>query len=450
LFIIQIKFFKSMKKLIILAIGIVVSFNLISQERNFIQDLEIEVLKGQYDSAFELANNIIKEDSLNSIAYYFKGKSLIGKYKYFDALKSFEKANLLDSANRMIEIKLAETYGLIGKDESAIQIYYNQYLRDTNNIGPIVNLANVFRKSREYGSAIHYYQKATFIDPENFYYYKQQGYCASKINMNVPAMYAYESAIMFNPYDLGTYQQLANLYNSERYFTDAISTCNKGLKNYPDDIQLLKIKAYANYLKRDFDSSIVQFNYLLENGDTTYFNLKYRGFSYFEKKEFVNAIQDLVYANEINSDDPELCFYLGSALSRSNQNKEGIDYLNKSLKLLSPSPNELSNIYSEMANAYLNQKRYKESLDQLKLAYRNNAKPILSFKMGQLYDYYLDNKKLAIDCYEGYLTMSNVSDSTLGSGKLINSFKADSAVVENAKERIRIINEELFFESDIK
>jgi len=439
-----------MKKLIILAIGIVVSFNLISQERDLIKDLKIKVLESQYDSAIVLANYIIKEDSLNSIAYYFKGKSLLGKHKYFDALKSFEVANLLDSANATTEVALAATYDIIGKDENAIQIYYNQYLRDTNNIGPIVNLANVFRKSREYGSAIHYYQKATFIDPENFYYYKQQGYCASKINMNVPAMYAYESAIMFNPYDLGTYQQLANLYNSERYFNDAISTCNKGLRKYQDDTKLLKIKAYANYLNRDFDSSIVQFNYLLEQGDTTYFNLKYRGFSYFEKKEFVNAIQDLAYAFEIDGDDPELSFYLGSALARSNQNKEGIDYLNKSLKLLSPSPSELSNIYSEMANAYLNQKRYKESLGQLKLAYRNDAKPILSFKMGQLYDYYLDNKKLAIDCYEGYLTMSNDSDSIQGEGKLINSFKADSAVVENANERIRILKEELFFESEIK
>jgi tetratricopeptide (TPR) repeat protein len=439
-----------MRKLIILAIGIVISTNLFSQEQNLIQDLELRVLKGQYDSALVLANKIIQEDSLSGTAYYYKGRSLFAKYKYFEAMNAFETANSIDSANLIIEVALAETYDMIGKDENAIQIYYEQFLRDTNDIKPIVKLANVFRKSREYGSAIHYYQKATFIDPENFYYYKQQAYCASKISMNLPAIYAYESAVMFNPYDLGTYQQLANLYNSERYFNDAISTCNKGLKNYPDDTQLLKIKAYANYLNRDFDSSIVQFNYLLEQGDTSVFNLKYRGFSHFEKKKFVNAIQDLLCAYEINRDDPELCFYLGSALVRSNQNKEGMVYLNKSLKLLSPSPDELSNIYSEMANVYLNQKKYKESLGQLKLAYRNDAKPILSFKMGQLYDYYLDNKKLAIDCYEGYLTLSNVSDSTKGAGKIIDSFIADPRVVENAKERIRILNEEMFFENTKK
>ncbi|MBI9054010.1 MAG: hypothetical protein JEY96_09355 [Bacteroidales bacterium] len=439
-----------MRKLIILAIGIVISTNLFSQEQNLIQDLELRVLIGQYDSALVLANKIIQEDSLSATAYYYKGRSLFAKYKYFEAMNAFETANSIDSANLIIEVALAETYDMIGKDENAIQIYYEQFLRDTNDIKPIVKLANVFRKSREYGSAIHYYQKATFIDPENFYYYKQQAYCASKISMNIPAIYAYESAVMFNPYDLGTYQQLANLYNSERYFNDAISTCNKGLKNYPDDTQLLKIKAYANYLNRDFDSSIVQFNYLLEQGDTSVFNLKYRGFSHFEKKKFVNAIQDLLCAYEINRDDPELCFYLGSALGRSNQNKEGMVYLDKSLKLLSPSPDELSNIYSEMANVYLNQKKYKESLGQLKLAYRNDAKPILSFKMGQLYDYYLDNKKLAIDCYEGYLTLSNVSDSTKGAGKIIDSFIADSRVVENAKERIRILNEEMFFENTKK
>ena len=67
--------------------------------------------------------------------------------------------------------------------------------------------------------------------------------------------------------------------------------------------------------------------------------------------------------------------------------------------------------------------------------------------MGQLYDYYLNNKKLAVNCYEAYLTMTNELDTTRQTSKLIDSFVADPRVAENAKERIRVLNEDMFFES---
>jgi hypothetical protein len=98
-----------------------------------------------------------------------------------------------------------------------------------------------------------------------------------------------------------------------------------------------------------------------------------------------------------------------------------------------------------LAFIFRNQEKYEMALDNLKLAYKSNANPILSFKMGQLYDYFLDNKKMALDCYEAYLTMVNTSDSLSG-GNQINSFKADPSVVENANERIKLIKEDLFFE----
>ena len=112
-----------------------------------------------------------------------------------------------------------------------------------------------------------------------------------------------------------------------------------------------------------------------------------------------------------------------------------------------PDPIELSNVYSEKAYAYLNQKKYNQSLEYLRLAYKNDAKPILSFKMAQLYDYYLDNKKMAIDCYEGYITMTNVADNFDELNNSTELFVVNLDVVENAKERIRILQEKLFFES---
>ena len=172
------------------------------------------------------------------------------------------------------------------------------------------------------------------------------------------------------------------------------------------------------------------------------------GHKKFSRQPFEQQQVDEIIEYEFNDKDAETCFFLGSALGRSGENKEGIHFLYNAMQILTPAPNEISNIYSEMAYIYLNQDKYQLSLQYLKLAYKSDATPLLSFKMGQLYDYYLDNKKLAINYYEGYLTMANDPDTLIHKSIIIeNSFTQDPKIIENAKERIKILKEELFFES---
>ena len=430
---------------------IIIPFLGFAQNNITIKDLELKILKSDYDSAIIVANQLLETDSVNGMLYYYLGKSYKAKYKYFESIKYFEKANELDSANTVIENALADSYDVIGKDEEAINIYYDQYLRDTLSLEPIIKLGNIFRKKREYGSAIFYYQKAVALDQTNFYFFKQLAFCYDKINITDGAILMYKAALRLNPYDASMYIQLANILNSERRFAEAIDVCKTGLNYFNDNDQLLKLLSYAFYLNKDFDSSIVGFNNLIQMGDSAYFNLKYLGLSFFEKQEFDSTINNLTLARKQNGNDAETCFYLGSAYGRINENEEGLNYLNRALKIMEPSPIEVSNIYSEMAFVFQNQGEYELSLEHLRLAYQYNATPLLSFKIAQLYDYNLKNKKMAINYYDGYLTMANEPDSLLlndNAGK--KSFFTDSSMVANAKERIRILNEELFFEESKK
>jgi len=438
-----------MKKGIISILGLFISLNVWSQNDSLINELELKLLNKQYDSVISSAERILEKDSVNWQVYYYLGKSFQAKYKIFDAIKNFEKAYKLDSTNRIIENALADAYDFIGKDEQAIQLYYDQYLRDTLNIEPIVNLANIFRKKKEYGSAIHYYQKANLIDPTNFYYLKQLAFCYDKINIVDGAAMSYKIALGFNPYDISMYIQLANILNSQHDFKGAITVCNNGLSVQKDNVQLLKLRSYSYYLNKDLDSAIVGFNQLLQMSDSSYFNLKYQGLAYFDKKEFEKAKNSLNLAMEYNDQDPETYFYYGSALGRSGENKEGLLNLNKSMSLLEPSPKEVSNIFSEMAYIYQEDGKYEVAVEYLKSAYKYNADPILSFKMAQLYDV-LGNKKLAIDYYDGFLIMYNPPESNEFQLEVDVPVIKDQAMIDHAENRIRILKEEMFFEEGNK
>jgi hypothetical protein len=60
----------------------------------------------------------------------------------------------------------------------------------------------------------------------------------------------------------------------------------------------------------------------------------------------------------------------------------------------------------------------------------------------------LDDKKLAVNYYDAYLTMSNEPDTLLNENVVIqNSFTKDSSMIQYAEDRIKMLKEELFFEN---
>lgn len=417
-----------------------------SQLQNSIIDLELNLIKGEYDSVIFNSKKILEIDSSEAYAYYYMGKAYQARYKFFEAENAFKHASELDSCNFIFQNGLAETYETIGKDESAIDIYYSQYLLDTLKIAPIINLANIFRKNREFGSAIYYYQKALFIDPDNFFYNKSIAFCFHQINMITPAILYYTEAIRINPYDLNVYVNLANILNGERRFTSAIEVCKKGLEINNMDVQLKKVLAYTYYLNREFDLSIRGFDELLANHDSVFFNLKYRGLAYFENKSFENSIEDLKKANDMETQDPEVTFYLGSALGRIGDYKGGNYYMNLTKSILAPPAKEIANIYSELSSMELKKENYSGSLEYLKLAYQSQPDPLYSFRMAQLYDQFLGDKKLAINYYDGYITMIKEGKTESGQDLLLDSTQI--IYKDYALQRINSLTEELFFEGE--
>jgi tetratricopeptide (TPR) repeat protein len=265
-----------------------------------------------------------------------------------------------------------------------------------------------------------------------------------QINLNQPAIFYYQNALRLNPYDLDSYKRLANLQNTEKFFDQAINTCQTGLSYYPEDITLKKLLGYGYYLNKELDTAAIIFNEVIAKGDTSFFSLKYLGLTYFEMQQFEKAADILLQSVDLMDDDPEVLFFLGSAYGRYGEYAKGVMYLNKALKVLEPPPKQVANIFEEFAYLYREMGKYELSVEYLKKAYRNSAKPILSFKMGQIFDLYLDNKKLAIDYYDGYLTMASINDSVQTDIILLNTDEKE--LKEYVKNRIRQLEEEMFFE----
>ena len=151
-------------------------------------------------------------------------------------------------------------------------------------------------------------------------------------------------------------------------------------------------------------------------------------------------------AFRLDSTDAEVAYFLGSSLRWSKHEEEGIYYFKKSIELRQPDLRELKNVYIQMAELLKVLHRFDEALESYNLAYEcDPTDNTIWFKIAQVHDHNLNQKKVAIEYYEKYLDEGQTDQ------QLFNAEEGTSSPLEqHVKERIDKLKEDLFFENKLE
>jgi tetratricopeptide (TPR) repeat protein len=366
------------------------------------------------------------------------------QYKYLPAARCYQKAVSLADDNLLYWHQLAGMEVKTGKPEEAIRIYKQYLLKDSLKASYGGELAGLYLKQRRYREALKMYDTLLVLKPKNYYFHKQAAICYDRMQSPKHARVHYRKAIALNPADLQLYSRLANSYIREREFEQAQLVAQMGLEQAPEDVGLNKSLAYSLYLGHQFDASINRFGRVLRLGDTSQFTRKYFGLALYEDQQFDTAAYWLNEAALWKGDDLEAVFFAGSAMVRAGQPKPGIMWLWQALQMLTPPNKELAEIYSEIAEGYIVMESYEQAANFYKQAYGKHSKAIFSYKLATLYDRHLDNPKLAKSYYNGYLRL--LPDDVPMQDTL--SAEADRSLPQIARQRIKKLDEALFFAGD--
>jgi tetratricopeptide (TPR) repeat protein len=143
--------------------------------------------------------------------------------------------------------------------------------------------------------------------------------------------------------------------------------------------------------------------------------------------------------------DAETAYFLGSSCRWSRYEEQGIYYFNKAIELQLPNPKEIKKVYIQLAELYKVLHRFDEALACYQQAVEYDPSDnTIYYKIGQMYDRNLNQKKIAIEYYEKYLagdiTDHQLFDAEEGKSQTLRPY---------VEHRINELKEDLFFENQL-
>ena len=359
----------------------------------------------RFAEAIELADNsLVGSDTANSNLLLLKSKALTGLYQYKQSNEVLLKAYMNDTVNIQLVAELSNLCQKKGDSKNAILYCAKACRLSPQNVYFLLQLAGLYFADADYINCIDQLMPLCNHIPANLYALRLTADCYYEMKINDSAEYYYQKILAASPFDTYATQKLANIYIRTTDYVKGLLLTENYLKQDTLLNPVMKLNAWFYHLQKNYKTAVSCFHQCLLAGDRSLFVYRKLGLSYYKQEVFDSAELFFGQAFRMDTTDAETCFYYGVAATRSFLSDTGIVYLNKTLELVMPPEQFLTNIYVELAEAYNNKDREEEALkilQQIHDIYPENKR--LVFRLGYQYDYYFHNLEQALEYYEFFV-----------------------------------------------
>lgn len=407
--------------------------------------LKLLLMDNRYEELIAVSDTMEFADSLMDQVYYFRGRAYQSRHHYDSAYHYYRRAFQMDSTNLSFRISMGHALEKLGRIRETIEIYEAIVAESQAVDRHLAELANLYSVRKEYAKSLAIYRSLLKKDSLNYYYAKQAGKNFLDMEEIDSAIYYYEYAFVLNQQDVFLAHRLGNLHFLNQDLPAAIRRVSTGLVFDSTNLDLLKLRGYLFLHSQQYIPAITDLEKAWSMDSLSVFTNKYLGMSYHEEKQFDEARRMLMRAFTLDSQDAETAFFLGNACRWSKHEEEAVGYFHKAIELRQPDPGKLKDIYLQLAELLKVLHRFDEAFDAYDKALAcDPADNTIYFKIAQVYDRNLDQKKTAIAYYEKYLSGASTGQ------QLFNARDGTSKNLDqHVRERINQLKEELFFENPV-
>ena len=395
---------------------------------------------------------------------YSKALQLIDSEKNATTKLTSQKALVLKGLNRYTE---------------AIPLYTQLLQKDSKNVRLLTELAECYRLSGKYNEASNLYKQILEDNPENRYAslqyisllcgmeqfkrakeacqtylrndssntsLKQLAQCHEALNENNSAMNCYNHILKNDSTDYIATARLASLYIKCEDYVNAIICTEKYKEIDSSQIVINRLNAQAYCLNKQYKEAINQYEKLVAQGDSSTLTCHYLGICYYADEKFYEAHDYLEAAIKNDPNNINLLYYLARACSKTSWKKEGIDYMNKAIRLTTPSDETYTNLYQGLADCYNLAQKPKEQIQALLEQYKydkNNHQ--LLFTIGRIYQDALEDMSRA----KKYLEMFMATRPEKQTKEEDPEGTVSASLYNVAERRLDAIRKEQFFREGV-
>lgn len=339
------------------------------------------------EKALGLINLRLESESENAQLLYLKAHAHRDLFEISEAISAVNSALEIDSLSINSLFLAAELYNMAGNQKGSVSCCKRILNVDSTNMQANFKIANMYYKLENFLLASLHYSKVVESDTTNWYALRRLARSYEKLcfpaELTIPAYY---KVLELNSDDKISKHRITMIYLAEKNYRQAVDASNEFLLTDSLNTKILSLNGYGYIQLHEQDSAIASFSKCIELNDTSFFNYKYIGLAYYNKRKYMKSINYLEKAYEINKVDPYTNFYLGASWGRSLDKYKGIDYLNETIELLQPDENFLSKTYAELGKTYSEIQKSSEAGEAFDLAYEyNDRNTDLYFLMGMHY-----------------------------------------------------------------
>lgn len=239
------------------------------------------------------------------------------------------------------------------------------------------------------------------------------------------------------PYDSKVTETLAQYYNTSELPDSALHYTQKYKQKDSTNIFVNRQQAFAFYQKQEYARALEEYRQLVALNDSSTSTIYYSGLCYAQCDSLLPAYKCLLKAAERHKfNHPNILSQLGIVCVEIGI-PSGVEYLQKAIELIKPEDKLLFNLTNTLAEGYLKIRKYDECVKCLKECQTyDSSTPNTVFRLAQAYGL-MGNTKMEKQAYQQFIRMA---EQEKDSGSSWNT------LIEDAKRRIRMIQEEEFFQ----
>jgi len=371
----------------------------------------IQEAMANYD--YETALSLIAAKKPTTPLLLQKGKALRGLGLNTEALSTYQEIITNDTTNSRAFIEAAECCRTLAKSNQALAYYERALDLNPENKYVRIQYINLLLSLQKFRDALGESSLMTEKDSSAIALHLQ-AQSFEGMDEPLPAAGCYYNIQEKYPSDYLAAAKLGAINIAGSYFDEAIEATEKYRQIDTTNIAVNRQNALAYCLKQDYPTAIRRYEYLINQGDSSFHTCYYLGISYYAVEKYYEAHDLLEVARKYDPENVNLLYYLGRACAKTSWKKQGVEYLEKAINLSIPKDSSMTRLYIGMTDCYKMAQMYKEQLASMKERYqkydRQNHK--ILYDMAHLSFSALKDKKNTERYLEAFLKTRPKDDKT--------------------------------------
>lgn len=326
--------------------------------------------------------------------------------------------------------------------------------KDSTRVDVLMELAKCYKTTNRYHQAMLCYRKAAGLFPENKFFrqqyirsllaaeeyseacdeclqwigndstsataYQLLGMAYEGIGTEYPdslddAYWAYQEAYSRDSLDRQTVARLAAMLNDFQQYDDAVEVTENYRLTDTTDIDVNRQNAKAYCMLKEYDKSISRHEALKKMKDKAFTTSYYLGISYFGKKDYWEAHDNLLAAYKKRPYDINVLYHLAKASVKGSWKEDGLEYIKEAIEITTPSDSVMVRLYEVLVECEQNVRKNSpyERIENIKKLYGLNKDYSLFYNIGYIYEKETKDEPNALLYYKKYMDAVTKNDNLL-------------------------------------